>query len=105
MPDQFETMLAELKPIADSGDFTSALIMGMTKAQLAQFTVVSADSDLWSGGNYGLFTAVRSHLARYRQRKANRAMAQSIRDALSVAQRQWLRDNAVRWVEHLEGSE
>ncbi len=99
---KFRTMLAAAKTIIDDEGYTSAQIADMTKAQLATHLELPVDAAYWSGGNYGLFTAIRTHLVDYVLAKENKAIAQAIKGTLAVADLQWIVQNIDRVVEFLE---
>lgn len=98
-------LLDAAKVIADSQEFSSTQVVEMSKAQLASHLGLSPAAGFWSGGNYGYFTGIRSHLVDYVVAKENRIVAQSIKGKLTLDELQWIVDNIKRVVEHLEDQE
>ena len=101
MPTRFRQLLQQSITIIVAEGHTSTQIANISKEQLAAHLDLDANAAYWSGGNLSLFTAVLSHLVAYKARQENKAMAESIRDALTAEQRQYLRDNAARYVQQL----
>ena len=100
MPD-FGNLLEAAKIIADTEGFSSPQIKEMSKAQMASHLGLSPSAKQWSSGNYGRFTAIRTNLFQYVLGKEDKAVAQSIKNKLTVNEIQWIADNIRMVKRHL----
>ena len=101
MPSQFRTLVAFGKAVIDAEGYTSAQVAGITKQQLATHFGVEVNASWWTGGNHGFFTAVLTALTEDTERKEHKVMAESIKEALTSQQKQWLLVNAADYLRHL----
>ncbi len=97
MLNRFRQMLAAAKDIIDVQGYTSAQLASITKAQLAAHLELPVGAAFWSGGNIGLFSAIRGHLITHQEAKENKAIANNIKNKLTNDEKQWLRDNAAKY--------
>ena len=102
MPSRFRQLREQGKRAADRNGYTSAEVEELTQDELATDLRMSATDPVWAKGNVGLFTALRSHIAVYRRRQEDEAMASAIEGNLTIEQRMWFRANAEQYEGHLD---